>query len=328
MIRVSLKERLCHDSNCPMREEKKLGIIGFGNQAKAWALNLKDSGWKISIILRPNSQNIPSAHKLGFEVLLINDPFIKEFKNFALLIPDHQHLKALEELTPFILPQSRIIYAHGYSMGKNLFNNKYPKLNHLLLAPKSIASEMRFFYETGKKISGVYSTEFSLNEKEDEHFILELSRDLGLSVGPFKSRFSEECKADLFSEQALLCGLFPYAILEAYNLLRKNNVSAELAYLECWHESKLIIDAMIQKGPKDFFELISPNALIGSQKGFELMTPDLKKNFERLLAEINNLKFDEQINQTDIAQLKQKVSTFWDNQELQQTFNQLKELYT
>jgi ketol-acid reductoisomerase len=328
MPRVSLKERLCHDSNCPMREEKKLGIIGFGNQAKAWALNLKDSGWKISIILRPKSKNIESAHKLGFQVILINDPLIKELKNFALLIPDHEHLKALEELRSMINPQSRMIYAHGYSMGKNHLQSKFPQIIHLLLAPKSIASEMRFFYETGKKISGVYSTEFSFHPKEDETFLFDLSHDLGLTVGPFKSQFHEECKADLFSEQALLCGLYPYAILEAYNLLRKNNVSPELAYLECWHESKLIIDAMIQKGPKDFFELISPNALIGSQKGFELMKNDLKNNFEILLSEINNLKFDEEVNQIDINQLKQKVSNFWESQELQQTYNQLKELYT
>ncbi|MFZ4712381.1 MAG: hypothetical protein ACOYL6_01600 [Bacteriovoracaceae bacterium] len=310
-----------------MSEEKKLAIIGFGNQAKAWALNLRDSGWDVVIYLRPQSKSFAQAQKLGFLALPWSDQSISSCHSFALLIPDHEHGEALSHLPMKQLNHARMIYAHGYSLAKYKLKVKYPELTHLLLAPKSIASEMRFFYETGKKLSGVFSVEHSTNPTKDQEWLMSLARALGIKVGPFPAQFSEECKADLFSEQALLCGLYPYAILEAYNQLRKNGVNAELAYLECWHESKLIMDAMVERGPKAFFSLISPNALMGSQKGKKLLSPELKKVFNLLLNDIDDGTFENEMDQFSHQSLKKEVEDFWDQQELQQTYEKLKDLY-
>jgi ketol-acid reductoisomerase len=298
-------------------------ILGFGNQAKAWALNLKDSGHKLKTFHLRKGTSFEKAKALGFDAFLISE--IEDQEILINLLPDQIHPEALAKIPNKI--QRTIIYAHGYSVDYLKLNQQYNQHSHLLLAPKTIASELRFAYETKKSVSAVYSLEFSKNPVEDEAMLFELAQAIGIDVGPFKTSFKNETKADLFSEQALLCGLYPFVINSCYNLLRKNGIEKEVSFLECYHESFLIMKAFVENGPEKFFEMISPNALIGAEKARELFTPALTPIFEKLMEDLNNHSFANDINQTSTTELRKKVLHYFKDQELTNTKKELNQLY-
>ena len=130
--------------------------------------------------------------------------------------------------------------------------------------------------------------------------------------------------ADLLSEQSILCSLIPYASLKSYNILRKNGISAEVAFMECFLELKSISQAFVTLGPQGFFNLISPNALIGSQKGRKILLNDsFDQGLEQILIDIKNKQFYKEV-EIDADLLRQNVLKEWDQEELSQTFIRLK----
>jgi len=120
---------------------------------------------------------------------------------------------------------------------------------------------VRFQYET----NGKFGAAFFSPTKEHEQQLRKIASLVGFTA-LYASSFEEECMADLFSEQSLLCSLLPYGALKSYQILRQNGVSKEVAFMECFLELKSISQAFVTMGPVEFFKLISPNALIGSQK--------------------------------------------------------------
>ncbi len=300
-----------------------LVMIGFGSQAKAWALNLRDSGFQVLIALREGSPSSKVAKSLNFEILELGKDCLPKMAPILLLIPDHAHEDFLKDNRGDIVEGTKIIYGHGYSILKSQLQLTYPKFSHLLLAPKAIASEVRYQFETKGKLGAVYSDEFSL-EKADKDFIFELARGIGITAGPYLASFEEETRADLFSEQGLLCGLIPYAALACYNKLREKGIPKEVAYMECWLETKLICDAMVKMGPEKFFNLISPNALIGGEKAQkQLVSDSFKKTLDGLIEDIWDKKFFEQCDQTDFKKLQTEVLEYWKSQELSSTHDLL-----
>jgi ketol-acid reductoisomerase len=301
-----------------------LVMIGFGSQAKAWALNLRDGGHDIIVGLRENSPSKEIVTTLGFKKFILGTSNFPVNSALLLLIPDHQHEDFLKINSRFIPNGSRIIYAHGYSVTKSALQNSHPLFSHLLLAPKAIASEVRFQFETKGKLGALYSTEHALNTKTDAEFIFSLAKSIGITAGPYAASFEEETRADLFSEQALLCGLIPYAALTCYNKLREKGIPKEAAYMECWLETKLICDAMVKMGPVEFFKLISPNALIGGEKAQkQLLSPAYLKTLDGLIEDIWDKNFFKECDETDISKLKNEVLEYWQAQELSQTHEEL-----
>ena len=282
-------------------------IIGFGAQAKAWALNLTDSGRKVSIGLRSGSTSSKLVKNMGFEVIELNSPEISDFMFIINLTSDDQHKQVLQDLSPLLVSEQVIIYAHGFSVTYQNLKELYPTQNHILLAPKAIASEVRFNYQCQSPLTGVLSTEF-LNDKHLEEPVLQLAKDLGINVGPIRASFADETKADLFSEQSLLCSLIPYGAMHSFEKLISKGISHDLAYIECWHEVKLIADAMLKFGPKDFFELISPNALAGGELGRErIFNSNLLKILDDIYEDIESGNFFQTTQVTDF----QMVSAFF-----------------
>jgi len=295
-----------------------LVIIGFGNQAKAWALNLRDSGQTPVIAARKNGGGFSLAKNLGFPTIALPSLELKGYSTFALLTPDHTHAQILNDFKDFFPQQASFVFAHGYSLVTKNILLINPSWDHLLLAPKSIGSEVRYQYETKGNLGAVYSVEHSRQQKIHRDFILTLAKQLGINKGPYEVTIQDETVADLFSEQALLCSILPYLSLECFKLLRNEGISKELAYFELWQELKLIANTMVNLGPKNFFSLISPNALIGGQKGREvLLDQHFKNNLQSLLADIKNGVFFQQVEQNDVHQLARNVSTFWENEELE-----------
>ena len=296
-----------------------LAIIGFGSQAKAWALNLKDSKQDVLIALNKSSKSRELAKKLGFTVIDLESDALKKTNTFVMLIPDDQHLSFLEKNSAFLPIGSHLIYAHGFSLSKHNLAQKFPQFTHSLLAPKAIASEVRYQYEIHGKIgAAIYSS-----STEADKIIRSIAAHAGFTA-LYSSHFDEETAADLFSEQSFLCSILPYVALKSFNVLRKNGISQEVAFMECFLELKSISQAIVTLGPEAFFNLISPNALIGSQKGRELLLgAEFDQALEKIMTDINNKKFYSEV-EVDADALRKKVTLEWEKEELSQVFKKLK----
>ena len=301
-------------------------IVGLGSQAKAWALNLRDSGYQVTIGLRAQSPSIELAHKLGFEALDLTESFFAKLaqvsgpKWVALLIPDHEIPHFFHQYQSHFKGDESFLLAHGASY--QLIRQKYPAAKIGLLAPKAIASELRFRFET-KGALGAVIAQGSLNA-QDFQLLPRLCLDLGINAGPFEVTIADETNADLFSEQALLCGLLPYAFRASFELLRAKGIPEELAFMECWVEGQLIANTLCEKGPQAFFELISPNALIGAHKAQSLLIDqNFKSTLGKLWSEIANGQFLAEASKIDVAQLRQEMSQDWSQSSLTQTFHKL-----
>tara|TARA_B100000925_G_scaffold87749_1_gene63207 strand:- start:848 stop:1834 length:987 start_codon:yes stop_codon:yes gene_type:complete len=307
-----------------MNKISSITIIGYGSQAKTWASNLSDSGLNVRIALRSNSPSINLATNHGFQVLCFDD---EEYSNdihkselIAILTPDHTHLEILNKVKGCISKDALIVFAHGFSVKKENLPSKFPFLNFGLLAPKAIASEMRELYIKREKFPGAISPEYCQNQQSSEEKLTELSKSLGMSP-PSKVTFEEETVCDLFSEQSLLCSLLPYGIRYAFEALRQKNIHSEMAFNECLYESKLIIQTIEKLGFKKFFEIISPNALYGGQKAYASKEfQSLKSLFSRLIDDISNRKFFEEVDKTDFNKLRNNVIDDWSNSEINQAW--------
>lgn len=291
---------------------KNIAIIGFGNQAKAWAMNLRDSGWKVSIGLRPTSTSMDKVQELGFEVF--DYTVSNENQNFAILTPDDTHYEVVSKIGTYN-PHATFIYAHGFGLLYTQIRSQFAKANHILLAPKAIASELRFQYETKGKNGGVYSFE-GIQDLSKKEWALNLGKELGLN-SLHEATIEDETKADLFSEQSLLCSVLPYAALYSFKQLREAGISKEVAYFECWYEVKLIVDTLIKIGPEKFFNLISPNALIGSEIGRSaIFTDQYFIALHNIYNHIQSGEFEKQLETINVEQVRKEVLDFWNSQEL------------
>lgn len=293
-----------------------LSIIGFGNQARAWGMNLRDSGVEVTYYLREGSSSFTKAKELGFNALEISDLTDKD--PIALLTPDDSHKNIIARLE--LTKDSVVIIAHGYSL---LYEDiqKLTPAQFLLFAPKAIASELRFQFEIKGSNAGVYDK--TLAPSVPVEWIEDLAIKMGIN-SLSTSSIKEETIADLYSEQTLLCGLIPYACLEVFNRLKAQGFSSEASFYECWHELKLIVNTLVEIGPEKFFELISPNALLGADIGKELVySNDFQTILDQLMINIKDGSFAKKASKTDFHQLRQDIQAFWSEQELNKTHKKL-----
>jgi len=300
--------------------QNEVAIVGFGSQAKAWALNLKDSNLQVTIILRSGSSSASIARKLGFNVSEPNES-LKRFSILIMLFPDDQHLHFLTHFSQFIANKAHLIYGHGFSLSKSKLRATFPQFSHSLLAPKAIASEVRFQYETKGKIGAV--VDFGDQSKTTLDQLHIIAKNVGINA-LYHASFEDETKADLFSEQSLLCSIIPYVSLKSYNLLRKNGIPKEVAFMECFLELKSISAAFVQLGPQAFFNLISPNALIGSQKGRKaLLGKDFDEQLEKLWSDISDKTFFNEV-EVESLEMRKNILNEWNREELSEVFKELK----
>lgn len=296
-------------------------IVGLGSQASAWALNLRSSGLDVTIGLRQGSPSWEKLKKLELKgAALEEDFFTKPHALIALLIPDHEIPAFFDKYQKNFRGDESFLLAHGASYFEVI--QKYPRLKIGLLAPKAIASELRFRYETHGALGAVIARG-TLDEATYAK-LPALSKSLGINVGPFEVTLKEETHADLFSEQALLCGLLPYAFRASFELLKAKGIPEELAFMECWVEGQLIANTLCEKGPDAFFNLISPNALLGAQKASNILIDENFKNkLEDIWSDIDSGKFLEEAAQINVSELRKKVLSDWEQSPLSKTFNRL-----
>lgn len=300
-------------------------IIGFGAQANAWALNLRDSGLEVSLCLNEDSPSIKKANNVGLKAYTYKDVDFNQFNFILLLTPDHTHLEILKSIEAKLTKNQTIVIAHGFSLHYQKLESEFSNLNFALLAPKAIASEVRFNYETKRPLAAVVDySKIKFHKSSVEKLLKNIITSLGINVGPIESTFEVEAKADLFSEQTILCSLIPYGARFAFEKLLEKGIPADIAYIECWHEVKLIADAMIKVGPSDFFKMISPNALLGSQKAKDIFFNDVYfKSLEKIFNDINSEVFFEESQNCNFNELRNDISAQWSATKLQETYQNI-----
>jgi ketol-acid reductoisomerase len=246
---------------------------------------------------------------------------------YVLLTPDHTHHEFMTSYGHQFQVGTILLYNHGFSLTKYQFQSHFPHLRHVLFAVKAIGSEIRRQFLQGGKLGAVYSLEFVTTDTTAlRTWMNQLAHALGLNMGLFTSTFQHETEADLYSEQGLLCSILPYTAGEMFSQLVENGIEPELAYFEVWHELKLIANAMVDKGPEGFFDLISPNALVGSEKGYQkLFTEEFRNNLKGLLRDIKTGTFNRELDEANVEELRKTIRQRWAQSPLTKTFQDIQQ---
>ena len=272
---------------------KTVGIIGYGSQARAQALNLRDSGAKVLIGLRANSKSINLAKKDAFkDILSITNLCIKA-DIISILIPDEEIPNVfINSIEPNLEKGKTILFSHGYSVYFNKIN--LPKrINVIMVAPSGAGKMVRKNFINGSGIPNLIAVHQDYT-KDAFDIALSYSKYIGgTKVGSFLSTFKEEVVTDLFGEQAILTGGIPTLIKESFNALVSKGYNPTVAWFVCYYEVKAIIDLFYDKGFEFLNDSISNVAEYGGfSKGEFLIDESFKDKLSSMINDIENGKFE------------------------------------
>lgn len=275
-------------------KKKTLAVIGFGSQGHAHALNLKDSGLKVVIGLYKKSKSREVAKKLGFEVMDTADA-VKAADVIFVAVPDTVIPGVYEkDIAPNLTKGKTLLFSHGFAV---MFGNlKLPKdIDVILVAPKGPGHTVRSQFVAGKGVPGLIAIhqDASGNAKKTA---LAWAGGIGCArAGVFETNFREETVTDLFGEQCVLCGGASALVKAGFETLVEAGYQPEMAYFECLHELKLIVDLMYEEGIAGMRYSISTTAEYGDlTRGPRVITPAVKAEMKTILDEITSGKFAEE----------------------------------
>jgi len=285
--------KIYHDSDADLGvlKGKKIAVIGFGSQGKAQSMCLHDSGLDVTVGVRKGGKSWKDAKKNGMKV----DEIAKAVKGadvVMVLVPDETQGDVFEkEIRPNLKKGAALDFAHGFSI---VFGTvKPPKdVDIVMMAPKSPGPMERDVYLQGFGVPALIAVEQDYSGKAKK-IALALAKGLGATkAGVIETDFREEATSDLFGEQAVLCGGVTALIEAGFETLVKNGYQPEIAYFECLHELKLIVDLIQSGGMMNMWTSVSNTAEYGglSQRD-KLITEDTKKAMEKMLKNIQSGKF-------------------------------------
>ena len=282
------------DKDCDLSlvQAKRVAILGYGNQGRAHALNLRDSGvTEIMIGSRGSAETSRLAKTDDFPIL----PFasaVKDADIIMMLLPDEAHGEVFSaHVAPNIKDGAAIGFAHGFSIH---FNEVKPKdtVDVILVAPKGPGRTLRDLYTQGFGMPSVVGVQQDATGKA-RNLALSYASAIGSGrAGILESSFREECETDLFSEQAILCGGLPALVKAGYEILIEKGYAPEVAYIECLHEVKQIADLMWEGGLDYKNRVISNTAEFGGyQAGERLITPEVRAEMRAILEDVQKGNF-------------------------------------
>jgi ketol-acid reductoisomerase len=282
---------------------RRVAILGYGSQGRAQALNLRDSGVDVVVGLRENS---PSRKKAQADLLSVEvlEDAVASADLVAMLVPESAHEALLSEtIFPIAKPGAAIVFAHGFTPLYTTLSFR-SDLQRLLVAPKAIGPELRRLYVEGKGAPALISAEPGDVELAKSYaFALGCGRAVVLA-----SSFREETEADLFSEQAVLCGGLPALIVAAFDTLVESGYSEEAAYFECLFEVRLIAEMMVQHGIAGMAERISDTARFGAARaGGQLVDERTREKMRKLLEQIRDGQFARDFRQEQESGMAESV---------------------
>jgi ketol-acid reductoisomerase len=272
-------------------EGRRVAIIGYGSQGEAHARNLSDSGIDVVVGLRPGS---PSREKASARGIQVADPAqaTASADVVAILIPDPAQPRVYrEEIEPNLKEGAALLFAHGFNVHYGAIE---PKEGHdvVLVAPKSPGPMLRREYEDGNGVPALIGVHRDASGRARD-IALAYAHGLGSSrAGLLETNFAEETETDLFGEQAVLCGGLSALIQAGFETLVDAGYQPEVAYFECLHEMKLIVDLAYQGGLSGMRARVSDTAEFGDYvSGPRVIGPESRKAMEEILEEVRDGTF-------------------------------------
>ena len=279
---------------------KRVAIIGFGNQGRAQALNLHDSGVDLVVALRDGSSSAAEVEAAGIAVAGITAA-VAAADLVMLLAPDEIHAALYRQIEPHLRAGAALGFSHGLSVRFGMVQPRVD-LDVFLLAPKGPGTALRSLYQQGKGMIALWAVEQDASG-EARGIALAYGRAIGCArAGLIASSFAEEAEADLFNEQAVVWGGVP-ALLEAgFDTLVAAGISPEVAYLECVGELTLIAELIEARGIAGMREAISHTAELGAVLGGPKVVDDaLRARMAAIMAEVRAGKFAEALSDEEAA---------------------------
>jgi ketol-acid reductoisomerase len=273
---------------------KRVAILGYGNQGRAQALNLKDSGIDVVVGLRGGSGSRIEVEAAGIEIALIADA-VRSADVVMMLAPDEIHAALYAEIEPNLREGAAIGFSHGLSVRFGFIEPR-ADLDVFLLAPKGPGTALRSLYQAGKGMLAAWAVAQDASGNA-RGIALAYGRAIGSGrAGLIATTFSEEAEADLFNEQAVVWGAVPELLIAGFETLVDNGVSPELAYLECVGELKLLADLVEARGIAGMREVISNTAELGALLGGKrIVDASVRERMKEVLSEVRAGRFAEEL---------------------------------
>ncbi len=283
-----------YDKECDVSliQAKKVVIVGYGSQGHAHALNLRDSGVKeVRVALRPDSKTAEKAKAAGFEVMAPADA-AKWADVVMVLAPDEFQADIYaKELADHLKQGASLVFAHGLNIHFELIKPR-ADLDVFMVAPKGPGHTVRSEYQKGGGVPCLIAVYQDTSGNAKKLALSYASAMGGGRSGIIETTFKDECETDLFGEQAVLCGGVTALINAGFETLVEAGYPPEMAYFECLHEMKLIVDLLYEGGMSNMRYSISNTAEYGDYvSGPRVITEETKKEMKRILADIQSGKF-------------------------------------
>lgn len=308
-------------------QSKKIAVVGYGSQGHAHALNLRDSGYDVVVGLRPGKSQ-QKAQDDGFEVVSVAEA-VKQSDVVMVLLPDELQTKVYEDsIKPNLEAGNAIAFAHGFNVH---FSQIVPPsdVDVFMVAPKGPGHLVRRTFEDGGGVPSLYAVfqDVTGNAKE---LALAYSQGIGSArAGVLETSFQEETETDLFGEQAVLCGGLTSLVKAGFETLTDAGYQPEVAYFECLHEMKLIVDLMYEGGIENVRYSISDTAQWGDfVSGKRVINDETKERMQDILREVQSGEFAKGWileNQANRPQFN-AINTRENNHQIEQVGRELREL--
>ena len=281
------------DADLSLIQQKKVAIIGYGSQGHAHALNLKDSGFDVVVGVRKKGASWKKAKKDGLEVAEPIDA-TEGADLVAMLVPDLAQKSLYEEVEKSLEKGATLLFAHGFNIHYKQIKPR-KDLDVVLIAPKGPGGLVRRQYQEGRGVPCLIAVAQDATGKAHGKALAYSHGIGGTRGGVLETTFAEETETDLFGEQAVLCGGATELVVKGFETLVEAGYQPEVAYYECLHELKLIVDLLHEGGLAKMHQFISETAKYGDlTRGPRIVNERVKNEMRKVLKEVQSGKFARQ----------------------------------
>ncbi len=279
------------DANPAAVKSNPVAVIGYGSQGRAHALNLKNSGCEVIVGLRKGAPTAKRAMDDGLEVASVADA-TRQARLVAILTPDMSHEKIFsDDIAPNLKDGDALLFSHGFTV---LYGRVSPPKNVdvIMVAPKGPGDLVRREYEKGRGVPCLFAVHQDATGKAKERALAYASLIGGTAAGAIETTFREETETDLFGEQAVLCGGATELVMAGYETLVDAGYQPEVAYYECLHELKLIVDLLYEGGIAKMHSFVSETAKYGDLvSGPRVINAETRQRMREILGDIQSGAF-------------------------------------
>ena len=279
------------DSNLELLKTKKVAVIGYGSQGFGHSNNLNESGIDVAVGLRKNSKSWQKAETAGLKVMEIQAA--AKWADFIMMLtPDETQSETYEKVVkPYLEDGNYLAFAHGFNIHFSQIETG-DNINVIMIAPKGPGHLVRAEYVKGSGVPCLIAVDKDYSGDSLEISLSYAAAIGGARAGVLQTTFKEETETDLFGEQAVLCGGLSQLIKYGFETLIEGGYAPEMAYFECLHEVKLIVDLIYEGGLKNMRYSISNTAQYGDMtRGPRVIDGEVKNNMKQVLSEIQNGEF-------------------------------------